>query len=242
VSQVTTAVVVAAAGRGRRLGPGPAKALRELAGEPLLVHAVRSLVAAPSVNLVVVAAPADQVGAVRAMLADVMPERVALAVVAGGHSRTASVRLGLAVLPDEVDVVLVHDAARALVPAALVEAVVAAVRDGAGAVVPGLGVADTIKSVDEAGVVTATVDRSRLRSIQTPQGFSRVVLMAAHEAAAAAGGEAGEAGEATDDAGLVERIGGRVVAVPGSEEAFKVTTPLDLLLARAVLGMRGDHR
>lgn len=243
MSQVTTAVVVAAAGRGRRLGPGPAKALRELAGEPLLVHAVRSLVAAPSVNLVVVAAPADQVGAVRAMLADVMPERVALAVVAGGHSRTASVRLGLAVLPDEVDVVLVHDAARALVPAALVEAVVAAVRDGAGAVVPGLGVADTIKSVDEAGVVTATVDRSRLRSIQTPQGFSRVVLMAAHEAAAAAaGGEAGEAGEATDDAGLVERIGGRVVAVPGSEEAFKVTTPLDLLLAQAVLGTRGDHR
>jgi 2-C-methyl-D-erythritol 4-phosphate cytidylyltransferase len=174
------------------------------------------------------------------MLADVMPERVALAVVAGGHSRTASVRLGLAVLPDEVDVVLVHDAARALVPAALVEAVVAAVRDGAGAVVPGLGVADTIKNVDEAGVVTATVDRSRLRSIQTPQGFSRVVLMAAHEAAA--GGEAGEADEATDDAGLVERIGGRVVVVPGSEEAFKVTTPLDLLLAQAVLGTREDHR
>ena len=231
---MTTAVVVAAAGRGLRLGPGPAKALRDLWGEPLLVHAVRSLVAAPSIDMLLVAAPADQVALVRRLLADVLPERVALVVLAGGASRTASVRLALQVLPDKVDVVLVHDAARPLVPAAVVEAVVAAVRGGAGAVVPGLPVADTIKHVDDAGAVTATVDRSMLRSAQTPQGFRRAVLMAAHDAAAAAG----EAGEATDDAALVERIGGRVVVVPGSPEAFKVTSPLDLLLAEAVLTAR----
>ena len=235
---MTTAVVVAAAGSGLRLGPGPAKALRELSGEPLLVHAVRSLAAAPSIDLLVVAAPTDQVGTVRELLADVLPERVALVVLAGGASRTASVRLALGVLPAQVDVVLVHDAARPLVPTSLVEAVVAAVRAGAGAVVPGLAVADTIKDVDEAGVVTSTVDRSRLRSAQTPQGFSRAVLMAAHEAARAAG----EAGEATDDAALVERIGGRVIVVPGSQEAFKVTGPLDLLLAQAVLAARREQQ
>ena len=231
---MTTAVLVAAAGRGQRLGPGPPKALRELAGETLLVHAVRSLAAAPSIELLVVAAPTDQVDAVRVLLADVLPQRVALVVLAGGASRTESVRLALGVLPAQVDVVLVHDAARPLVPASLVEAVVAAVRDGAGAVVPGLAVTDTIKDVDEAGVVTSTVDRSRLRSAQTPQGFNRAVLVAAHEAASAAG----EAGQATDDAALVERIGGRVVVVPGSQEAFKVTGPLDLLMAEAVLSAR----
>ena len=237
---MTTAGVVAAAGRGDRRGPGVPKALRELAGEPLLVHAVRSLVAAPSVDLVLVAAPSDQVATVRAMLSDVVPDRVGLVVVAGGSSRTESVRRALEVLPADVEIVLVHDAARALVPAALVESVVAAVRAGAGAVVPGLPVADTIKTVDDAHVVTATVDRSALWSVQTPQGFRRVVLAAAHEAAAH--DTSPGTPEATDDAGLVERIGGRVLVVPGSDEAFKVTRPLDLILAEAVLAARGETR
>ncbi len=235
---MTTAVVVAAAGAGQRLGPGVPKAFRELAGEPLLVHAVRSLVAAPSVDVVLVAAPPDRVSAVRAMLAHVVPQRVGLVVVAGGSSRTESVRLALDVLPGDVEVVLVHDAARALVPVEVVESVVAAVRAGAGAVVPGLPVADTIKTVDSEHVVTATVDRTALWSVQTPQGFSRVVLLAAHESAANEPGGA----EATDDAGLVERMGGRVLVVPGSEEAFKVTRPLDLVLAQAVLAARGAVR
>ena len=235
---MTTAVVVAAAGRGQRLGPGAPKALRELAGEPLIVHAVRSLVAAPSVDLVLVAAPPEQVGAIRAMLADVLPDRVALVVVAGGSSRVESVRRALEVMPAEVEVVLVHDAARALVPAALVESVIAAVRAGATAVVPAIAVADTIKTVDEARVVTATVDRSALWAAQTPQGFSRTVLMAAHEAAVSRSDPA----DVTDDAGLVERIGGRVVVVPGSDEAFKVTGPLDLVLAAAILAARRGQR
>jgi 2-C-methyl-D-erythritol 4-phosphate cytidylyltransferase len=217
------------------MGPGVPKALRLLAGEPILVHAVRSLVAAPSVDVVVVAAPPGEVGAVRAMLAEVLPPRITLAVVAGGTDRQESVRLALAVLPDDVDVVLVHDAARCLVPVAVTEAVIAEVRGGAGAVVPGVPVADTVKRVAAGGEVTATVDRSDLWGVQTPQGFSRVVLMAAHEAArhdtAAAGG-------ATDDAALVERMGGRVRVIGGSEEAFKVTRPIDLLLAEAVLARR----
>ncbi len=234
--QVTTAVVVAAAGPGERLGPGRPKALRLLAGEPLLVHAVRSLVVAPSVDLVLVAAPAESVSEVRDLLAGVVGDRVHLAVVAGGSSRRESVLRALEVLPDDVDIVLVHDAARALVPVQLVETVVAAVRAGAVAVVPGLAVADTVKRVGEDSVVSATVDRAGLWSVQTPQGFSRVVLMAAYESALAS------ADAPNDDAGLVEGMGGAVTLVAGSEEAFAVTRPIDLVLAEALLASRGSAR
>jgi len=228
---VTTAAVVPAAGRGERLGPGTPKALRLLGGVPLLVHAVRALSAARSVDLVVVAAPADGVAQVRALLTD-HEVGAAVSVVAGGATRQESVRLALAALPADVDVVLVHDAARPLAPVELVDRVAAAVRDGADAVVPGLPVADTVKRVDPAGRVEETLDRSALRAIQTPQGFRRPVLEAAHAAADGAGSDA------TDDAGLVERAGGTVVVVPGDEEAFKVTRPLDLLLAEALLARR----
>jgi 2-C-methyl-D-erythritol 4-phosphate cytidylyltransferase len=136
------------------------------------------------------------------------------------------VRAGLAALPPEVDLVLVHDAARALVPVEVVEAVVAALRGGARAVVPVLPVADTVKQVDEADRVVRTVPREHLRAAQTPQGFVRSVLQAAHE---------GAAGAMTDDAGLVEAAGVVVETVPGSPLAFKVTTPFDLRVAEAVL-------
>jgi 2-C-methyl-D-erythritol 4-phosphate cytidylyltransferase len=114
----------------------------------------------------------------------------------------------------------------------LVDRVAAAVRDGADAVVPGLPVADTVKRVDPTGRVEETLDRSALRAIQTPQGFRRPVLAAAHA------GADGAVSDVTDDAGLVERAGGTVVVVPGDEEAFKVTRPLDLLLAEALLTRR----
>ncbi len=213
-------VLVPAAGLGLRLGPGAPKALRELAGESLLVHAVRGLRAAPSVGPVVVAAPVDDVEAVAALLA---PYDVV--VVAGGAERQDSVRLALQALDPSVELVLVHDAARCLTPPALVEAVVAALRAGAEAVVPVLPLADTVKSVDGSRVV-ATLDRTALRAVQTPQGFARLVLERAHASGLPA---------ATDDAGLVELCGGTVCTVPGSVEAFKVTRPIDLLLAEAVL-------
>jgi 2-C-methyl-D-erythritol 4-phosphate cytidylyltransferase len=231
-----TAVVVPAAGRGERLGPGAPKALRLLGGVPLLVHAVRALASARSVDLVVVAAPPDGVAEVEALLVehgllDSTPGRAGSIVVAGGDSRQHSVALALAALPDDVDVVLVHDAARPLVPVSLVDSVTAAVRGGADAVVPAIPVADTIKAVDAADVVSATLDRTLLRAVQTPQGFRRATLAEAHAAA-------DPAAPATDDAGLVEALGGKVVVVPGDEEAFKVTRPLDLVLAEAVLARR----
>ena len=227
---MTVGVLVPAAGAGVRLGPGAPTALRELAGEPLLVHAVRGLRAAPSVGPVVVAAPLAELDAVRALLAayDVV-------VVVGGRERTDSVRAALHGLDPAVDLVLVHDAARCLTPPALVEDVVACLRAGARAVVPVLPVADTVKSVDGDRVV-ATPDRSALRAVQTPQGFRRDVLERAHGLPMERG--AHDAPSATDDAGLVEALGVDVTTVPGHEEAFKVTRPIDLLLAEAVLAAR----
>jgi 2-C-methyl-D-erythritol 4-phosphate cytidylyltransferase len=216
------AVLVPAAGAGVRLGPGGPKALRLLAGEPLLVHAVRRVAAASSVRLIVIAAPAADVEAVRELLAGVAP----VTVVAGGAERQDSVAAALAVVPPEVGIVLVHDAARALTPAALVDEVAAAVRGGLPAVIPVLPVVDTIKEVGPGEVVLGTADRSVLRSVQTPQGFRHTVLAAAHAAAT---------DPLTDDAGLVEKAGLPVTCVPGSELAMKITRPLDLILAEALL-------
>lgn len=218
-------VLVPAAGLGVRLGPGGPKALRLLAGEPLLLHAVRGLRAAACVGPIVVAAPADGCASVSDLLAG-----LDVTVVAGGRERQDSVRLALQALDPDVSLVLVHDAARCLTPVTLIEAVVGALVAGAEAVVPVVPVADTVKSVDGARVV-ATIDRSGLRAVQTPQGFARAVLERAH--AAGAGADA-----RTDDAGLVEALGVEVVTVPGDEQAFKVTRPLDLLLAEAVLSAR----
>jgi 2-C-methyl-D-erythritol 4-phosphate cytidylyltransferase len=145
----------------------------------MLVHAVRALAASRAVDIVVVAAPEGDVDEVSAILADQV-DSAEVIIVSGGDTRQGSVARALIVLPDEVDVVLVHDAARPLVPAELVSAVVAAVRSGHVAVVPGLAVVDTIKSVDEADDVSGTIDRSILRAVQTPQGFTRTVLQQAH--------------------------------------------------------------
>ena len=219
--------LVPAAGLGQRLGAGQPKALVELAGEPLLVHALRALRACARLGPVVVAAPAPDVEAVRGLLAayDVV-------VVAGGAARQDSVRLALAALAPDADLVLVHDAARCLVPTQVVDAVVDALLAGADAVVPVLPLADTVKHVDGARVL-GTVDRASLRAAQTPQGFRRDVLHRAH--AATVGG-------ATDDAGLVEAVGGAVVTVPGHPEAFKVTGPFDVQLAESVLARRPAPR
>ncbi|GHF46244.1 2-C-methyl-D-erythritol 4-phosphate cytidylyltransferase [Streptomyces mashuensis] len=236
-----TAAVIPAAGRGVRLGPGAPKALRAVGGTPMLVHAVRAMAASRAVSLVVVVAPPDGVAEVRALfdaypLADHDSTRTDVQVVAGGETRQESVRLGLAALPADVATVLVHDAARPLVPVDVVDAVAAAVRAGAPAVVPALPLADTVKQVEprsgEPEPVVATPERALLRAVQTPQGFARAVLAEAHEKVAL------EGEGATDDAGMVERLGLPVVVVPGHEEAFKVTRPLDLVLAEAVLARR----
>jgi 2-C-methyl-D-erythritol 4-phosphate cytidylyltransferase len=214
------AVLVAAAGMGVRLGAGEPKALRPLAGEPLLVHALRRVCAAPSVGCVVVSAPPGAVDVVRGLVA---PEIV---VVAGRATRQGSVGAALAAVPDGFDIVLVHDAARALTPTDLVERVAAAVRAGHAAVIPVLPVVDTIKQVDLSGTVVGTVDRALLRAVQTPQGFRRSVLVDAHAAVV---------DEHTDDAGLAEKLGVPVTTVPGDEAALKITRPFDLAVAELLL-------
>jgi 2-C-methyl-D-erythritol 4-phosphate cytidylyltransferase len=205
------------------MGSGVVKALRDLAGEPLLLHAVRAVRAVPAIGAVVVLAP---VGLVNDLTVLLSPYDVV--VTAGGDERQESVRLGLAALPASVEHVLVHDAARALAPPSLFDSVIAALRAGAVAVVPVLPLTDTVKRVADHHVL-GTVDRSELYAVQTPQGFARAVLEQAHRQAAAA---------ATDDAALVERLGRTVVTVPGSAEAFKVTEPFDLLVAEAVIRAR----
>ncbi|KXF86099.1 2-C-methyl-D-erythritol 4-phosphate cytidylyltransferase [Rhodococcus ruber Chol-4] len=210
--------IIPAAGRGVRLGESLPKAFVELDGRTMLDRAVEAMLTSAVVDRVVVVVPPDLVTSVAATA----PPQVQ--VVAGGAERTDSVRAGLAAAEDAAHV-LVHDAARALTPPELFARIVAELRGGRRAVIPVLPVADTVKSVDGAGRVTGTPDRSALRAVQTPQGFAADLLRRANAGA----------GDATDDAGLVERLGESVYTVPGEPLAFKITTPLDLVLARAVL-------
>ena len=234
---MTAGVLVPAAGPGLRLGPGGPKALRLLAGEPLLVHAIRGLREVAEIGPVVVAAPLDEVELVLGLLS---PYDVQ--VVAGGAHRHDSVARALAGLPPGIDLVLVHDAARCLTPPIVFAAVIAELRAGADAVVPVLEVNDTVKRVD-GHVVVETVPRAELRTAQTPQGFRREVLELAHARLAQSELARSELAQSvgcdhTDDAGMVEALCRTVVTVPGHGEAFKVTRPLDLLLAEAVLRER----
>jgi 2-C-methyl-D-erythritol 4-phosphate cytidylyltransferase len=222
------AALVAAAGMGTRLGPGAPKALRELGGASLLEHAVARLAQAPSVGLIVVAAPAEHVDALRSRLT----AHVRVEVVGGGPTRQASVAAALAAVPPSFGYVVVHDAARAFAPPELIERVAAALREGHRAVIPVLDVVDTVKQVDETGHVVATLDRSCLRSVQTPQGFHRDVLVAAHARA--------DVSDVTDDAGLAERIGVPVYCVPGAEAALKITRPADLDRAELLLSQANN--
>ncbi|NLG56325.1 MAG: 2-C-methyl-D-erythritol 4-phosphate cytidylyltransferase [Rhodococcus sp.] len=225
MAAVNGAVValVPAAGRGVRLGEAVPKAFVELDGHTMLTRAVDGLLHSGAVDRVVVIVPPELCASTAAQLP---PE---VTVVGGGAERTDSVRAGLAAAGD-AEFVLVHDAARALTPSALIADVVAALRAGASAVIPVLPVVDTIKSVD-AGQVTGTPDRSGLRAVQTPQGFTADVLSRAYAAATEI---------ATDDAGLVERVGETVTCIDGDPLAFKITTPHDLLLARALLAQGVD--
>ncbi|WP_020392192.1 2-C-methyl-D-erythritol 4-phosphate cytidylyltransferase [Kribbella catacumbae] len=228
---MSTAAIIPAAGLGLRLGGEAPKALREVGGESLLVHAIRGLRVATAADLAcfVVAVPPGSEDDVFKLL-EPYSGPVALQVVAGGAERTDSVRLALELVPAEgIDCILVHDAARPFVPADVIERVVAAVRAGAPAVIPVVPVTDTIKRVDAAGQVLDTPDRSTLVAVQTPQGFEPSLLRRAHS---------GDTTGATDDAMLCERLGVRVQTVEGSQDAFKVTRPRDLILAESILAER----
>jgi 2-C-methyl-D-erythritol 4-phosphate cytidylyltransferase len=209
--------IVAAAGSGLRLGADLPKALVPLAGRPLVCWAVDTL-RAGGVAEVVVAVPAAE----RAAFAAVLPPDVVL--VEGGATRTASVRAGLAAAGPDAEAVLVHDAARPLTPPDVVARVLAALTDGARAVVPVLPVTDTVVLVDDDDVVTGTVPRAPLRRVQTPQGFDRATLVAAYAAL-------DDGAELTDDATVVRAAGVPVATVDGDERAAKVTVAHDLAMA-----------
>ncbi|OBG60182.1 MULTISPECIES: 2-C-methyl-D-erythritol 4-phosphate cytidylyltransferase [unclassified Mycobacterium] len=220
-SSGTVVAVVPAAGSGERLGAGIPKAFCEVDGRTLLDRAVGGLLASEVVDHVVVAVPAPMVDEAKRSLG----ERAT--VVAGGADRTTSVSLALAAVAGDPQFVLVHDAARALTPPALILRVVDALRAGHDAVVPALPLHDTIKAVDANGVVLGTPERAGLRAVQTPQGFALDLLLRAYQRAGTA--------EFTDDASLVEHVGGQVQVVDGDPLAFKITTPLDLVLAEAIV-------
>lgn len=180
---------------------------------------------------VVVVVPASHVREFTAVLKSATDERPgAVTIIPGGAERSESVRCGLVALPADCDAVLVHDAARAFAPIELCDRVLAALEAGAIAVVPALAVTDTIKEVEPAGAqgdlvgaerVVATPQRASLRAVQTPQGFNRAALLEAHASGL----------DATDDAALIERVGGEVLAIAGEQLAMKVTTPIDIVIA-----------
>jgi 2-C-methyl-D-erythritol 4-phosphate cytidylyltransferase len=217
---MSVAAIVVAAGSGERLGAGVPKSMVDLHGKPLFGWALAAFVSHPDIDSVIIVSPEAELSSIR------MVAEGRAVVVPGGRSRQESVRLGLAALPDDVDLVLVHDAARPFVSAEVISSVLKALRDGADAVIPILPVSDTVKRVDADGVVIETIDRSTLRAVQTPQGFRRAVLEESHWAAVDAG-----LADSTDDAGMAERLGHRVHTVTGSPATFKITTRYDLELA-----------
>ncbi|MDP9092466.1 MAG: 2-C-methyl-D-erythritol 4-phosphate cytidylyltransferase [Actinomycetota bacterium] len=220
----TVAAILVAAGEGQRLGASVPKAFCVVAGRTLLDYAYLRFREHDAVRDLIVVAPASHVDAART----IAPTAV---VVEGGQTRRESVWRGLAKLGADVDLVLVHDVARPFVPAGVISRVVDALAAGADAVIPVLPVSDTIKRVRGSAVI-ATVDRSTLRAVQTPQGFRRSVLAAAHASSAST---ANGADGAPDDAALVEALGVAVSVVAGADESFKITRPWDLLVAEMVV-------
>ena len=218
------AAIIAAAGSGERFGAQFPKALIALGDRTLIEHAVGAL--APVATQIIVTAPSGYEDQIRALVGD------GIEVVTGGSTRSESVRNALALVTSDIDYVLVHDAARALASTQLARSVLAQLEQGEKAVIPGLEQIDTVKVIDQSGYVTSTPDRSNLRRVQTPQGFSRQLLVDAHASKS----------DATDDGALVESLGVKVKIIQGEERALKITTPSDLALALSYLGTASEFR
>jgi len=219
----TSAAIIPAGGTGSRLGsvsaPPPPKALRQLAGRTLLQRSIDVL--STYVDEIVVAAPADLVGSLQ-----VDAPGVPLVVVPGGSTRQESVRNALESMSRTVEWVLVHDAARPLVPPEVIERVLEALRRGCTCVVPAIEPHDSLRWLAADGA-NAALDRSQARLVQTPQGFTAEALLRGHRSSLS--------DLATDDASLVEATGAPVTLVDGDPLAFKITHPMDLLLAEALV-------
>jgi 2-C-methyl-D-erythritol 4-phosphate cytidylyltransferase len=215
------AAIIPAAGSGVRLGADIPKAFLELGGLSLLT---RSALAMSTVaDILIIAAPVDGLDEAGAQVAQVDAE---IHIVAGGEHRQESVANALRMVPEDVSIVLVHDAARPLVPIEVTQNVVAAIRGGAKAAIPVLPLVDTIKRVNNNGIAIETVDRNQLRRVQTPQGFDRTTLDLAYRNPEVV---------ATDDAGLMDALGIPVVTVAGDERSLKITTMADVQHALSLL-------
>lgn len=215
-------VVIVAAGGGTRFGGPVPKQYLPLAGAPVLLHAVRPFASHPEVSQIVVVLPPADAANPPSWLVPLLGG--SLTVAAGGLERHDSVEAGVAALPEQCTVVLVHDGARPFPPREAIDAGIAAARAGRSAT-PAVPVADTIKRADGFGRVLSTIERNGLWLAQTPQAFPRLVLLRAHAARRADGVHG------TDDAMLVERLGETVELLPGSPRNLKITTAHDLALA-----------
>jgi 2-C-methyl-D-erythritol 4-phosphate cytidylyltransferase len=221
--------IVPAAGRGERLGGEEPKPFIAVAGRPMLAHVLVTLSKVPGLEAIVVAVEAGWQGQAT-IVADEHVPGAHVEIVRGGGSRQESVRAALAVVPDDVRQVVVHDAARPLVTVELVQATLSALERAPGAICA-VPVSDTLKSAD-GQVVGETVSRADLWRAQTPQAFRAAAFRAAHDRAAA------EGFEGTDDAALLERVGAGVIIVTGDPRNIKVTDPEDLVMAEALLTAR----
>lgn len=223
---MTVGVIVVAAGSGSRLGAGAPKAFVSVSGRTLLEHAVTAAGQAREVSAIVCVVPASHADEATQMLA-ALELSAAASVVAGGAERADSVAAGLRELADDIDIVLIHDAARAFTPTALFERVANRVRETGEGVIPVLPMVDTLTTVEGEAAVGG-LPRDTVRSVQTPQGFPRVVIEQAQTVLTR--------GDHTDDAGLVRAAGNTILTVDGDARAFKITTPSDLERAKAMQG------
>ena len=224
-------VVIVAGGAGSRVGGSELKQFRWVGGKPMLLHSVQTFMGRPDVVSVVCVLPPSLAGDPPPWLFQCDVDRLMISI--GGKTRQLSVSNGLDDLPDEAEIVLIHDAARPLVTDATIARVTDAVRRD-GAAIAAIPLADTLKEVGDDNWIGRTVDRTGLWRAQTPQGFHRRTIVRAHREAAA------NRVDATDDAALCERIGIRVSVVRGSERAFKITEESDFARAEALLSVADE--
>jgi 2-C-methyl-D-erythritol 4-phosphate cytidylyltransferase len=217
--------VLVAAGRGERFGGDRPKAFAKLRGRVMLAESLERLERSDWIEAIVIVAPTDWEEP-SILLAEELSAGKVSSCVPGGATRADSVRAGVTEVPDDVPVIVVHDAARPLLPETVIERVITALGDGWDGAVPALPVADTIKRAAEDGAVLETLGRSGLVAVQTPQAFASAALRSALGRDLAG---------VTDCAGLVEAGGGRVRIVDGDPRLLKVTTPSDLVLVETLL-------
>jgi 2-C-methyl-D-erythritol 4-phosphate cytidylyltransferase len=223
-----TLAIIPAGGAGRRMGGDVPKQFLPLAGIPVLVHTLRAFQRSPIIDEIFLAVPEGDMTAVRHDIVEEHGLSKVISVLVGGAERQDSVANALMQVRDDHGIVLIHDGVRPFVTGELIRRVVAAAGEH-GAAVVGVPVRDTVKSVSAAGVVVKTVEREGLWLTQTPQAFRRELICAAYEKAE----QDGFSG--TDDASLVERMGGAVRMIPGDHDNIKITIPDDLALGAIIL-------